>query len=395
MLTDTMDKELLLEARKYVYDYLAQNLPAEYVYHDYGHAEEVAEMCGTLAKKAGLPEEESVLLQLAAWFHDTGYTGGQEGHEERGAALARQFLEARHTEEKHIRAVEGWIRSTRRENTPATIPEKILHDSNYSFLGRKRFKRRGQLLRLEEEQLSGYQYDLLEWNQKLLDMQMEARYYTIWAQEELSKQRNKNIAGHKEKLVKAKKASIRKKTGKDFGRGVDTIYRITLRNHINLSSIADGKANMIISINTLVLSILITAASAGFSLSKVSIVENLKFIIPVLLLMLTSLVAITFAVFSAIPKVSGQQFTPDDVRQHKVSLLYFGNFLKISKQEFVDYLRGLKEDQAVLYDDLSRDLYNLGLVLQKKYQLLTYAYRVFVGGLALSFIAFLITFLLL
>ena len=75
--------------------------------------------------------------------------------------------------------------------------------------------------------------------------------------------------------------------------------------------------------------------------------------------------------------------------------MYFGNFLKIPKDEFVGYLRDLKEDQAILYDDLSRDLYNLGEVLQKKYRLLTYAYRVFVGGLALSFFAFLIAFLLL
>jgi len=176
---------------------------------------------------------------------------------------------------------------------------------------------------------------------------------------------------------------------------VDTIYRVTLRNHINLSSIADGKANMIISINTLVLSILITAGSAGFSLSKTSIQENLAYIIPVLILMLTSLLAITFAVFSAIPKVSGQDFTEEDVKQHKVSLLYFGNFLKLEKSEFVSYLRDLKEDQEVLYDDLSRDLYNLGLVLRKKYRLLTYAYRTFVGGLVLSFLVFLASLLFL
>ena len=390
-----MDKELLQQARKYVYGYLTEHLPAEYVFHDYDHAEEVAEVAGMLAKKAEMPQEQAILLKLAAWFHDVGYTEGAEGHEERSAVIARQFMKEKGIAEESIQFVEQLIRATHHDAVPEAAPEKILHDANYSFLGRKRFERRGQLLRLEEERASGERFTMLEWNRRLLDMQLSVKFHTIWAQGAFSKRRNKNIAGHKESLAKARKTDIRKQTGKDFGRGVDTIYRVTLRNHINLSSIADGKANMIISINTLVLSILITAASAGFSLSQQTIGENLKFIIPVLLLMLTSLTAITFAVFSAMPKVSGQEFTEDDVRQHRVSLLYFGNFLKIPKDDFVDYLRGLKEDQAVLYDDLSRDLYNLGQVLQKKYLLLTYAYRVFVGGLALSFIAFLAAFLLL
>ena len=390
-----MDKQLLQDARNHVYNYLAENLPPQYVFHDYDHAEEVAEISRRLAKKAALEEEEALQLQLAAWFHDVGYSGGEEGHEERSAALARQFLSEKGIEEQHIQQIEQLIRSTRHENVPATPLEKILHDANYSFLGRKRFERRGQLLRLEEEQLAGEKYTILEWNRKLLDMQISTKFHTIWAQETFSRRKNKNIASHKENLAKARKATIRKQTGKDFGRGVDTIYRVTLRNHINLSSIADGKANMIISINTLVLSILITAASAGISLSQLTIGENLKFVVPIFMLMLTSLTAITFAVFSAMPKVSGQDFTEEDVREHRVSLLYFGNFLKIPKDDFVHYLQGLKEDQAILYDDLSRDLYNLGQVLQKKYLLLTYAYRVFVGGLALSFIAFLAAFLLL
>jgi hypothetical protein len=164
---------------------------------------------------------------------------------------------------------------------------------------------------------------------------------------------------------------------------------------MNLSSIADGKANMIISINTLVLSILITAASAGFSMTDIGQSGNLKFAIPIIVLMVTSLTAIIFGVLSAMPKVSGQEFSLEDVREHKVSILYFGNFLKIGKGEFVDYLRELKEDQEILYDDLSRDLYNLGAVLRKKYRLLSIAYRVFVGGLALSVLTFLVTFFVL
>lgn len=379
--------DLQQEAQQYVYEYLSINLPSSYVYHDYNHAEEVAEVTDELAEAAALAEQHKAALLLAAWFHDTGYCEGKEGHEARSVEIFEQFADKHRDPLIDREAVSQLILSTKHDIQPATKLEKLLHDANYAYLGRKRFERRGRLLRLEEEAIQDIKFSLYDWQQHMLELQLETKFYTAEAHQAFAKRKNKNIASQREDIVKARKTTVRKKTGKDFGRGVDTIYRITLRNHINLSSIADGKANMIISINTLVLSILITAGSAGFSLST-SIQDNLEYIIPVLILMLTSLIAITFAVFSAIPKVSGQDFTEEDVKQHKVSLLYFGNFLKLEKGEFVGYLRDLKEDQEVLYDDLSRDLYNLGMVLRKKYRLLTYAYRTFVGGLVLSFLVF-------
>ncbi|MDX1667106.1 MAG: DUF5706 domain-containing protein, partial [Saprospiraceae bacterium] len=297
-------------------------------------------------------------------------------------------------DEEMMQKVERLILSTTPGRDPETTLEKILHDANWSFLGRKRFERRGRLLRLEIENTEGKKYDLYDWSKKMLDMQVGKKFYTAWAVDEYSKRKNKNIAQQREYIVKARKRTIRKKTGKNFGRGVDTVYRVTLRNHINLSSIADGKANMIISINTVILSILITVGSAGFSMQSLSIDENLKFIIPILVLMLGSLTAIVFAVLSAIPKVSGARLNKADLLKEEASLLYFGNFLQLEKEEFVKYLRDLKEDQEVLYDDLSRDLYNLGKVLNKKYRLLTIAYRTFVIGLAASVLSMLAVILL-
>jgi hypothetical protein len=141
-----------------------------------------------------------------------------------------------------------------------------------------------------------------------------------------------------------------------------------------------------------VLSILITAGTAGLSIESLSLANNLDLVIPIFLLMLSSLTAIVFAVLSAIPKVSGAplEFESGGVDPRKVNLLFFGNFLRLDKEDYVAHLRELKKDQELLYDDLARDLYNLGVVLQKKYRLLTVAYRVFIGGLVVSVMAFLI-----
>lgn len=388
------ETSLLAAAETAVYQLLAEHLPPRYVFHDFNHAKATAAIAAELTAEANLPEATRNALIIAAWFHDVGYTEGEEGHEQRSAEQAKQFLKPFPETVIDHALVEQLILSTMPGQKPESKLEQWLHDAHYSFLGRKRFERRGQLLRLEEEAISGKNYTTHEWERRLLELQLDTKFLTPEAHEEFASRKNKNIAEQRDKIRKARKTTVRKKTGKDFGRGVDTVYRVTLRNHINLSSIADGKANMIISINTLVLSILITAGSAGFSISPSNFEENLEFILPVLLLMVTSLMAITFAVFSAIPKVSGQDFTDEDVKKHNVSLLYFGNFLSLPKEQFVGYLRDLKEDQEVLYDDLSRDLYNLGLVLKKKYRLLTYAYRTFVGGLVLSFLVFVFTLLL-
>ena len=76
------------------------------------------------------------------------------------------------------------------------------------------------------------------------------------------------------------------------------------------------------------------------------------------------------------------------------NMLYFGNFLQIDKELFIGYLNDLKADQNRLYEDLGRDLYNLGLVLRKKYYLLSISYNIFVGGLVLSVLSFIIIYLI-
>lgn len=379
---------LLEEANQYVQHILLDKQPPHLIFHTYEHTEALVEQCEELAEMAGLDGEEREDLLLAAWFHDVGYVEVGEGHEERSAEMAKDFLKKKNYDASRIEKVEKLIKNTANGAEPEGDNEKILHDANWSFLGRKRFFRRGELLRLEQEKLEEKKYSLQEWDRHMLDLQLKTNFYTPWAIDKYGTRKNKNIAKQRDNLTKSKKKTRRRRTGKDFGRGVDTIYRVTLRNHISMSEIADGKANMIISINTLVLSILITAGTAGLSLDTFSLQENINVIAPVFTLMLTALLAIIFAVFSAMPKVSGKELNKRDVVNKKASLLFFGNFLQIQKEEFVDYLNDLKKNQQVLYDDLSRDLYNLGLILKKKYRLLNIAYWVFVGGLILSFLTF-------
>jgi predicted metal-dependent HD superfamily phosphohydrolase len=377
----------------YVRQYLLKNLSSSYLYHNYEYAYETADVAKKLGEDAGLVDEDLEVLQLAAWFHVCGYAVADKNIAEGSIEVMRAFLEEQEYPKNHIDKVAQLIRSVHDDLPPQSDLESILSDAVYSFLGRKRFERRAQLMRLQEEQLHDKRITPADWNNQLLDLFVQQPYFTTWARDRFTKRRNNNLADLRMAIYKDEEKAIRRKTGKNFGRGVDTLYRVTLRNHIELSNIADGKANMIISINTLVLSILITASAAGISIDKLDFGARFFDILPIFILMLTSLLTIAFAVFSAMPKVSGNTFSKEDVKQNKVSMLFFGNFLQMGKDFFLNYLQELKFDQEALYDDLSRDLYNLGLVLDTKYRLLNISYRIFIGGLILSFIAFFLAYL--
>jgi len=233
---------------------------------------------------------------------------------------------------------------------------------------------------MEREGRSGKEGDPVAFGTEMLDRLLHFQYLTIAGREAFDKRRRKNAADQHGDNYKITQNEMKARTGKNFGRGIDTMYRTSFRNHITLSKIADGKANMMISINTIILSIVITVSGASISFFEETFFENPEFLVPIISLLLSSLIAVVFAVFSARPSVTEYRIKKDKlIKSKEASLLYFGNFLKLEKNEFIDYMARMKLDQNSLYDDLARDLYDLGAVMHKKYLLLTISYNTFVG----------------
>ena len=99
-----------------------------------------------------------------------------------------------------------------------------------------------------------------------------------------------------------------------------------------------------------------------------------------------------FSILSTRPKVTSGKFTKEDVAQKKVNLLFFGNFHKMPLEDFQEGMSQLMNDRDYLYKSLMKDLYFLGIVLEKKYRLLRIAYNIFMIGIIISVIAFVIAF---
>jgi hypothetical protein len=196
-----------------------------------------------------------------------------------------------------------------------------------------------------------------------------------------SARRKEEKKKEKKKEKKEKKKEKKKKKG-GAGRGVETMFRTAYRTHLDLSSLADTKANIMISINGIIISILLATVYP-------SLVQNRALFLPSSLLVLTCLASLVLAVLAARPRVTRKTVTPEDVRENRANILFFGNFINMKEQDFLDGMWELMEDRERTYTTMMRDLYGLGSVLGAKYRLLRTSYTVFVVGLAVGVIAFL------
>ena len=407
--TEGQEKEprinpFITQASEFVKDKFSEELAPKFLFHNYAYSEEIAEKVEELGKAAGakLSDQEAELreildhLVIAAYFYPTGYIGGAHQVGQRSADLLREWAkEVNFSLTNRWGDTAEWVETAHDAREEDQLPVRLLHDAAHSWLGRKRYDRRSDLLQLERDALASEEGDPVKFGQEMQDYLLNFNFLTTYAKEEYDKRRRKNVAKQQSSNYKTRQKEVKAKTGKNFGRGIDTVYRTAFRTHINLSTIADGKANMMISINTIILSLVLAISGTSFGYFEDVFFENPEFLIPIITLLLTSLIAVIFAVFSARPSVTEYTIKKDKlIKSKKASLLYFGNFLKLEKTDFVSYLSNIKLDQGALYDDLSRDLYDLGAVLHKKYLLLTISYNTFVGGLFLAVISYLIVFLL-
>ena len=175
-----------------------------------------------------------------------------------------------------------------------------------------------------------------------------------------------------------KKDEKKKKKG---NRGIETMYRVTYQNHISLSQLADNKANMLLSVNGVIISIMIaivtrTGGAVSWSLA------------PMLVLISGCMVSLCFAVLAARPRFSRNAVTIDQVRSDTGNLLFFGQFTTMPLAEFQESLRVLAKDRNLLYAHLGRQLYHMGEILSSKYRYLRLAYGVFLVSTALATILF-------
>lgn len=396
-----MNYSTVLEAVKAEVNRLYQNNPNEsLVYHNFQHTARVVQRATELADQYKLEERDLFILLAAAWFHDIGYLFNAAKHEEVGALEAERFLRSVEVESDIIIAVKDAIMSTQIPQKGANLVQQILGDADLFHLGTKEFKEVNKMVRKEFSLLYPQEYSKERWLLKTIAFLESHRYQTDFANEALSRQKQKNIDGLKSRLtvndpeekLEAKTltptglAPVKEKEEKP-SKGIETMFRISSANHQRLSDMADNKAHIIITVNSIILS-----AILSFLIRKID--SELYLAWPTALIMLVSLSAIIFAILSTRPSLTKGTFTQQEVDEKKANLLFFGNFHKMSFETYSAAMLFAMNDKEYLYQMLIKDLYSQGAVLGKKYRLLRISYNIFMYGLIASVFAFLIASLL-
>lgn len=189
-------------------------------------------------------------------------------------------------------------------------------------------------------------------------------------------------AVEKAKGSKSKKNKKKKKNeGLGSSRGIETMFRTSYRTNMDLSGLADAKANIMISINGIIISIIIASISPKID-------TNPWLLIPTAVLLLSCLVSIILAVLAARPRVPSNVINLEDVRSGKANVLFFGNFVSMPESDYVIAMKELLVNTDRLYVNMIRDIYGLGTVLEKKFKLLRRSYNAFMVGLMLGVLLF-------
>ncbi len=395
--------KILSEANQYVLNLFKTQLPSSVLYHDFNHTQQVVVAAEEIGTGMQLLDSELEIVLLAAWFHDTGFVHASDNHEDPSKKEAETFLKAANYAPEKIGKVVGCIEATRMPQNPKNLLEEVICDADLYHLGISDFTKRSNLLRVECDVHGKKQFTDLEWLETTANFIGNHKYFTDYAfkklhdekinnwletQKEFEKLRDKQALKEEKEGVKLAEQQKKQEKLEKPDKGIETMFRVTLRNHMKLSDIADRKANILLSVNAIILSIVL--ANLMPKLDKES---NQFLVMPTLVFILTAVFSIVGAIVSTRPKITSGKFSKQDIENKKANLLFFGNFHRMPLSDFQFGVDKMMNDRDFLYGSMTKDLYFLGVVLARKYRLLRLTYTVFMVGIIVSVIAFVYAFL--
>lgn len=406
--------EILEAAEIYATQIVNQEFSDRLVYHDIHQLYSVVSAVEEIGKAENISDEEMEITLLAAWFGNLGLrnidqrTQDSNGNffitcKNHSISIAEKFLSKNNYPANKKNEVLESISGAFPEVEYNTRPKRILADAITSDYGKAGSKAKVKKLYDESILTGALDADKIEWFEKMIAYLREHEYQTEYGKKnfgpkkleliaKLGKERkgiqktqeqiiSKELNISDEELKKLKK-SLSSVKGRDE-RGIQTMFRTVTKNHYTLTEMVDKKANIMISVNAVLLSLILGRL---LSMQERICIHNA----PMLIMLVVSLASIFFAVFAIRPIKTHGSFTEEEVRNKQGNLLFFGNF---HEMKFRDYHWGMLQmmnDSEHMYTTMIRDLYFLGKKLNKKSNFIRKSLNIFIIGFAISVIAFFI-----
>lgn len=166
------------------------------------------------------------------------------------------------------------------------------------------------------------------------------------------------------------------------GRGKETLFRVAARNQIELIAIADNKANIVIGINVLLITVMIASLGSDMKIAGEPVLTKPEFVLPFITLTIFCLISAIFSIIAAKPKIIKPK------GKSSTSKLFFQNFYKKSLDEYMSDMKVVLSSRENTYRQMIIDMYHNGIVLREKYDLLSKSYNVLMFGLVAAVLLF-------
>lgn len=408
-----MENNLLSTVEKYSTNLLTEHLSEKMVFHDITSTHRIVAAIKEICATEGINELDTETVLIAGWLANIGFTNHEvleklEQPEdlfrlcyESSIALGGLFLSSTSISTERRDQVLSLLEEIRLPNQIASKLGEVLSDALTSDWGMPKAKAKVKKL-YEEFLLTGaVNYSKSTWYDTVLGYLRAHKYYTSYGNDVLEKnkitllrkiekekkdldktantliQKELNISDAELKKLKKSLSSVK---GRDE-RGIQTLFRTTSRNHYTLNQMMDRKANIMISINAILLSLIISRTIGQID---TFCIHNS----PILIMLISSIASMIFAVMAITPFQTQGTFTESEIREKMGNLLYYGNFHNMNFRDFEWGMLEMLSDGDYLYSTMIRDLYFLGQTLHKKSNRIRFSLRLFILGLVVSTFVF-------
>lgn len=379
--------DIVAKTEAFITNLLQEKLSADHRYHNLPHTLAVREAALQLAGNQTLTHEEKEVLELACLLHDTGFTETYIKHEAVSHRIAKDFLTEQEYPVSKLKQVLQLIDVTVPEVHPQNISEQIIKDADYMHLGRENYMESNEALRHEWAHFLDQHYEDQDWYKLNFDFLKNHQYFTPAARQLFEPQKDINQKQLKKIVKKGKKTKIHTdEAGVPLptigdSRSAQMMFKTALRNHLDLSNLADNKANIMLSVNALIITVAIP-------LSSTYMLKTPYLVYPMGALIASCLVSMIFATLATRPiKMTGYT-DPDKIKSGESNLFFFGNFYSMSFNEYQEGIQHVLGNEKDLDSAIMRDLFFLGRSLGTKYQQLRICYNIFMIGVVITVFVF-------
>jgi predicted metal-dependent HD superfamily phosphohydrolase len=371
-------------------------------YHNLAHTSRLLESANRMNDYFKLDDKNYFIVCAALWLYDLELITSDNG-EIKKTALSDGLLDSLEVNIDERSEIKNCILASNGLRQPVTLNEKIVCDAVSFYLGTPYFSEYNKLKRKETEAITGEKIKGVVWRSRTVSLLQNHQFQTSFCQDLLNKTKEENLktitnlhGGKKNNLtdlpdIRHGQSIVHppgwKYKSKHHLSGVETVFRNSSSNHLNLSVMADNKAFIMISVNSILISL-----GIGLIIGKFVLIP--KLFVPTVLLLFVNVFTIIYSVLATRPGVMKGKFTVEDVQNKKVDLLFFGNFFKMPLVDFEYGMKQMMDDSDFLYDNLIRDIYAQGQILGRKFRLLRSSYNIFMYGTASVVVAYIISFFL-